>query len=44
MTAKSNISRKSQAKVKRVTTVPQFNSTKKLIEQNKKILRLVSEK
>lgn len=31
-------------KKKRITTVPQFQSTKKLKEQNKKILSLVSNK
>lgn len=29
---------------KRITTVPIFDSTKKLMEQNKKILNLVSNK
>lgn len=31
-------------KKKRITTVPQFNSTKKLLNQNKNILSLVTNK
>ncbi|WP_159102336.1 hypothetical protein [Caldalkalibacillus mannanilyticus] len=37
-------SSKEQTNRKKITKVPQFNSTKQLFEQNKKIMKLISDK
>jgi hypothetical protein len=42
--AVTNVVDKPKKKKRKVTTVPQFNSTKKLMDENKKIRSLVANK